>query len=156
MRLCPCNKSRAQSRLKTRYPQQISGCPIPPDFLWGLVDHRTSCGFPLKKAAHATMASAVYRKSRYLTRFWSDVGNAALNAQFSCKANRRREPPFQQPRTLFNNRYPCGSAPKLLLSTGRCNQPMACSRDANLLVSTRFVRVRSVARVSSGQVEASR
>jgi hypothetical protein len=42
---------------------RIKGCPIPTDFLWYLVDKRTSCGFPYRKPHIATMAGVAYRKS---------------------------------------------------------------------------------------------
>jgi hypothetical protein len=37
------------------------GCPIPPDFLWGLVESPNFMRLSSKKAAHATMGGAVYR-----------------------------------------------------------------------------------------------
>jgi hypothetical protein len=37
------------------------GCPIPPDFLWGLVGSPNFMRLSLTKAAHATMGGAAYR-----------------------------------------------------------------------------------------------
>jgi hypothetical protein len=37
------------------------GCPVPPDFLWGLVESPNFMRLSSKKAAHATMGGAAYR-----------------------------------------------------------------------------------------------
>jgi hypothetical protein len=67
----------------------------------------------------------------YLTRFWSDVGNAALNVQFSCEANRTAN-------LLFNNSAPFSTTVTLAVLHPSCYSQQVVAISGNGMLSGQF------------------